>query len=551
MQTMMLHKKTVLGVAIAGMLALGGCGHAIVKQPEERGVKIANDVDGYLKHATRGTPSVETEKRAVRVHQQAWIPAKKITPPHMQPGFNAGLRKLIVNRDFASIQEVGERVTLLTQIPVSVASDVNEADLGGGTTSTPNGAAPSPVPPMPGMAPMPSSPFDLGGMGLGLPNTLGSNINYSGTLAGFLDVAASRFNVSWRWINDGAGIEFFRFETKTFRVKALPGKTTQTSSVSQDGSSAEGGGASAQETSISVDDMSVWTEIEDAVKSMIGSTGRVSVSPALGTLTVTGTPSTVKKVEEYVSRQNDAMSKQVVVNVTVLSVDVTDSDSYGLNWDAVYKTLAQDYNVNLTTAFAPVQGGMEMTWNVIQNGSDYNRFTGSKAIASALSTQGRVSQVTSSAVTTLNNQPVPVSVGRQIAYLQSSSVTMNGDAGSTTTMTPGTINTGFSMNLLPHILDGNQLLLQYSMDLSSLIGMDEVSSGDTMMQTPETESRKFLQRIRLNSGDTLVVSGFEQTNLDARMEGIGAASNFLLGGSVRGNQNRNAIVVLIQPIVVQ
>jgi type II secretory pathway component GspD/PulD (secretin) len=115
------------------------------------------------------------------------------------------------------------------------------------------------------------------------------------------------------------------------------------------------------------------------------------------------------------------------------------------------------------------------------------------------------------------------------------------------------------MNLVPHILDDNKLLLQYAVNLSSLVKLETTSSGGTTVngvttggssiQTPNIDTRNFLQRVALNSGDTLVVAGFEQTDLSAEQQGVGDAENIALGGSKKGKRGKTVIVVLLQPVI--
>jgi type IVB pilus formation R64 PilN family outer membrane protein len=122
-------------------------------------------------------------------------------------------------------------------------------------------------------------------------------------------------------------------------------------------------------------------------------------------------------------------------------------------------------------------------------------------------------------------------------------------APSTTALQPGLITTGFSMNLVPHLLDSKRLLLQYAVDLSSLLSLATVESGGSSIQTPEIETRNFLQRVMLNSGDTLIVTGFEQATQSGAMQGVGDASNIALGGGVKGTKNKMVLVILIQPVI--
>lgn len=548
-----------LGIIAACVATIGtGCSTQMIKGVEKDIEANLTEVEQQYEQAKR---PISLRRPAVEVKQGSWLPSARVKMADRTPGHVAGQRQITINRDFMRIQEVAERVTLLTGIPVTISPEAiapleEEREAEDLMFNSNNGVG---LPPVPGV----NTSAQFMNQDLQRLNNRIVSISYSGPLSGFLDVASSRFNVYWAWDGEGENqrIRIFRMDTKTFRISALPGNTRLTSSVTNNSNSGGGAGGSGttsassqQQTEVSFDGLSVWQGVGEAIESMLTRTGAVTVTPSTGTVTVTDTPHVLTKVEQFVRDQNSSLGKQVTVNVRVLSVDVSDTDQYGVNWDMVYNSLSGRFGVGFASNFAPATDATNLAMRVLStagsDGSKISQWRGSEAIISALSKQGRVSQLTSAAVTTLNNQPVPVQVGRQTAYLASSQTTIS-DGQSSTALTPGTVSTGFSMNLVPHIIDQEALLLQYAVDLSSLISLGTISSGDSTIQTPEIETRNFLQRVRINSGDTLVVTGFEQSNWDASTRGIGSARNTLLGGGVEGNKQRNVLVILIQPTIAE
>ncbi|MEZ1459349.1 PilN family type IVB pilus formation outer membrane protein, partial [Pseudomonas aeruginosa] len=65
----------------------------------------------------------------------------------------------------------------------------------------------------------------------------------------------------------------------------------------------------------------------------------MSLSRATGTLTVTDRPEVLNRVQQLVNRENESITKQVLLNVNVLSVALTDKDQLGIDWNLVYKSL--------------------------------------------------------------------------------------------------------------------------------------------------------------------------------------------------------------------
>lgn len=548
-------KNLLLSTSLLLVLTLAGCSSNTIKTINSDVETEHGKMTQMLGQAGQGKPIEKHKASSIERVEGLWLPTRKLALSEIKVPLNESLAKgITINRTFSNIQEIAERITGLTGIPVIVSpealvSQATTAVAGVGTGSSPIVPALSPM--MGGMPPQ------------GIPGMPGGNsisLVYTGTLAGFLDVASARYGVNWEW-NENK-VRFFRTATQTFRLVALPGDTTLNAKISnQSGGSSGGtsGGTSAssnQEAGVSFAGLSVWKGIEDSIKTMLTTSGLMVVTASTGTVTVTDTPQVLARVEKFIEQQNESLGRQVVVNVRVLAVDLSDSDSYGINWNVIYNSISQNFGLTLNNTVAPAIGASSLALKILSTAgaatnSNIKSWAGSAAVIDALSKQGRVSQVTSASITTLNNQPAPIQVGRQTSYLASSTTTI-GTAGtpSTTTLQPGLITTGFSMNLVPHMLDDKKLLLQYAMDLSSLINLATVTSGDSSIQTPEIETRNFLQRVMLNSGDTLVVTGFEQSSMNGNMQGVGSASNTALGGGVNGSKNKTILVVLIQPVIV-
>ena len=113
----------------------------------------------------------------------------------------------------------------------------------------------------------------------------------------------------------------------------------------------------------------------------------------------------------------------------------------------------------------------------------------------------------------MQGQPLPIQVTSTQGYLASSSTIVGtaATAGSIS-LTPGQVTTGFALILTPRILPNGDIIFQYALDLSSLNSIQTISSGGQEIQVPNVSSRRFVQRAQIHTGDTLILSGYEQTN---------------------------------------
>lgn len=454
------------------------------------------------------------------------------------------------NRRVKSISEFAERMAVLAGVPTRVTPDALQAARG--SSDAPRQSAPvraAMAAPSSLQVPLPAAPAAAS-------PAVGTYLVYrDGDLKGLLDMAAARFGISWKYV-DGA-IEFHHLDTRAFQISAVPGESALTANVGGSSSAGgdnaagagSGGGTSGNTQSAAVrSQLSVFASLEKSVGAMLSSHGNVVSSAATGTLTVTDTPAILARVEKFIERENRTLARQVLINVTVLSVSLGDEDNLGLNWDLVLSELSRRYGIKST--FGADQRGASFSANVL-NTSD-SKFAGSAVIVQALSTQGKVRKETSASVAALNHQPVPVQVARQTAYLKSSQTTISANVGSSTSLTPGVVTSGFTMTVLPSVLDNGTVILQFSTDISTLRRINTVGSnganGGSQIQTPEIDTRNFLQRVAMKSGQTLIVSGFEQMESGVERQGIGTPHNFALGGSLAARTNKEIIVILVTPI---
>ncbi|KAG0189380.1 hypothetical protein DFQ28_003506 [Apophysomyces sp. BC1034] len=489
------------------------------------------------------------------------------------------------------ILEFGQTITKLCGISVRVTPDALAAvngqfafSMSGNQGATPTSAAAVPAVGQQ-LPPLPALPGATGAMGarasgvsLAAAANLISNIKWNDKpVDDLLDVVTSRLGLSWR--KEGGAVSVFYLDTKTFSVFAIPSQTDMNSVVqsgtmaaagvqgASGGPGGTGGGGgisgtsgSTQTTSVT-NKSSITADIVANISSMLTpNVGRMT-RPAsggaaasggfsTGTITVTDTPEVLARIETYLQGENKNITKQVLLNVKVLSVTLSDKDSLGIDWTLVYKSLNGNYEFGLKNLFQADSAAVNGAVSILDTATGRaGQFAGSSLIVQALSQQGRVSTITSPSVTTLNLQPVPVQVARQTSYLASVQTTNTAQVGSTTALTPGTVTTGFNMNLLPYVMPDNNLLLQYSINLSALQRLRSVTSGGSTIEIPEVDNRIFSQKVRLKSGETLVLSGFEQSIDNGNKQGVGNPNNILLGGGMGADNRRDVIVVLITPVV--
>ena len=378
------------------------------------------------------------------------------------------------------------------------------------------GADPAPLTPT--KAPTPGAPADLPDVldvpSSGLGNVL--NISYEGTLRGLLDHVSVASGYGWEFDAKAKTVVFTRLTVKTFTLLSAPGKQEfqgQITNKSKETSNSSIGGGGVNQTVSTADTSSqtmqsnkshysydVWVDTEKAVKALLSPEGSVVGNQATGTITVRDRFENVRQISSYIADINQRLSRQVALTVNVWALEVSDDAEAGIDLQAIFA----NGDVSVVAGSLSSLGGPSTASATIVSGGLKN----STGVLKALKEWGNATQVTSGGGLVLSNQPVPIQSIKRIAYLAGSSSTQS-EYGQTSEITPGEVTTGFAMTIIPHILDRRRVLLQYSINLSSLDELTEFSTQDLTVQLPKTSTRAFSQRSQMQMGQTLVLAGFQ------------------------------------------
>ncbi len=372
-------------------------------------------------------------------------------------------------------------------------------------------------------------------------------VSYQGPLSGFLDEVSSRFGVWWKY--DNKDIYFYRFITKTFVMYSLPTKPNMNVNI---GGSASGSGGSSSISLTSSIDVEMWTQFEKTISSMIGSDAKLTVSPSDGTITLTATPNDIKLVAKYVNEQNARLARQVAISVKIMQVTISDSDSYGLDLKATFDDGVTSVGITGTQGITASDDlSNAISWGILKDNWSAD------AIMQAISKKNRTTLITSGTVTTLNNKPAPIQVTQKQNYISEMTKTNNGTDGDNydISVTTEEIETGFTLDVLPRILEHGRMLVMFNMTLSDLISLEKVSFGNEdenqYIQNPKVESRAFTQEVALSSGESLILTGYEKTSDETNKTGTGSAESSLLGGNADASRERNILVIVLTPVVLE
>lgn len=440
-----------------------------------------------------------SRSRAVDVVAEPYVGVKAV-PIRADEQSQAALNTHVTLRKRGTLGVIAASIADLTPLTVQVGAD--PAPLTGGQKKS---GGQSGNPDLPDL-------LDVPGSG---PSRL-LQISYEGPLRGLLDNVAIASGYGWDFDARTNTVVFSRLSVRTFTILGAPGKREYADNItnkSRESTRSSIGGSNVNATVASSDTSSqtaqanttdykfdIWADTEKAVKALLSPEGSVVGNQAAGTITVRDRAENIRQVSAYIAEINRRLSRQVALTVHVWALEVTDENEAGLDFQMLF---AND-DISIVAGSLASLGSPSSASATIVSGKLKN----STGVLKALKEWGNATQVTSGGGLILSNQPVPIQAIKRIAYLAGSSSSQS-DYGQTTEITPGEVTTGFAMTIIPHILDRRRVLLQYSINLSSLDELTEFSTSDFTIQLPKTSTRAFSQRSTMQMGQTLVLAGFQ------------------------------------------
>ncbi len=355
---------------------------------------------------------------------------------------------------------------------------------------------------------------------------------------------------------------------------------SSSSSSSSSGSDSNSSGTDITTTS----ENDLWKSLEAALKGLVGTgEGRsVIMNPQAGLVTVTAMPKELKTVREFLSKTQEALRRQVIIEAKILEVTLNDGFQSGIDWE----------NLKWRGVNDPERGVFAGTSTGVENGS-YKYYTtnstygvtddiigligggvgiritdGSFATAiQLLKTQGDVTTLSNPRVTALNNQKAVIKVGTDRKYVSDISSSSNSDSSSTS-LSPSisfeTYFSGVALDVLPQIdADGHVLMHIHPSVIKvdddprviNLAGFGGTSSEPMTLPMAKSDVRETDTIVDANSGEIIVLGGLMETSeidRQSRIPGLGDIPG--LGEVFKNRQKvgqKRELVIMLKPVVVR
>lgn len=260
-----------------------------------------------------------------------------------------------------------------------------------------------------------------------------------------------------------------------------------------------------------------WETLDAEIKALLnnGTEEYEAADPIIninaGLITVTGTNSQLTRVGNYLKELKSRLHKQVMIDVSIISVELGNDYSTGINWKKFQLGINTKHD---TTGNLVSTGSADATfYNTLNNSAKNlniinNLNFSMEGLLNFISERGKSKIISSPKVMTLNNQQALITIGDNINYrVQEESQSSTFDSRSNS-FTLYSIFIGVMLNLLPEVSDDGQIMLRINPSLSSFKYAEDDQKQTTIREiAPDTLEKKLSTVVKVNSGDTIILGG--------------------------------------------
>ena len=304
----------------------------------------------------------------------------------------------------------------------------------------------------------------------------------------------------------------------------------------------------------------------------------VIANPETGVISVRATYRQHMRVREFIDRVMKSAGRQVMIEATIVEVNLSDEYQQGINWTVVRNGLPLLQVGPAGTAMpsgVPVSGVIPSMANLTPS---YTRIGANSTMQlfvalRLLESFGNTKVLSSPKISALNNQAALLKVTEDLVYFTLSANYTPGSAGSaptfTLTSTPNTVSVGLVMSVMPQVGEGDEVTLILRPTLSRVVSYvddpavpiylaqarnDGINVSEISSRIPQIQTREMESVIKVRSGDTAVLGGLMRDDVSGTTDqtpGIGSVPG--LGELFKYKKkasSKSELVIFLRPTVV-
>ncbi|MGE4396182.1 MAG: pilus (MSHA type) biogenesis protein MshL [Sulfurimonas sp.] len=309
------------------------------------------------------------------------------------------------------------------------------------------------------------------------------------------------------------------------------GVASQTGRTSTTSQNEEIGGGSAGKSGMkidSTDEVQFWHQLDLELQEVLNRPQDVYlaqppiINKNAGIITVTATVKQMDRLEKYLQKLQEKVQLQVLIDVQLLSVTLSDGKTTGVDWSQLYKLQDIDLSIDklfhknisefeddkITTAIAG--GGASENSHLIKISASGNL----NEVIKFLKTQGDVTSISNPKVLTLNNQAALITAGTEYFYKIISTETLSGTTSGTQSTSEDlqSVFAGVLLDITPEISDDDMITLKINPSVSETATDISAIEGQDRTMPPDLRRRQLSSVVTVKDGNRIILGGLINTS---------------------------------------
>lgn len=282
-------------------------------------------------------------------------------------------------------------------------------------------------------------------------------------------------------------------------------------------------------------------------------------NPESGVISVRATARQHEKVQEFIDRVMNNAKRQVLIEATIVEVQLSDGYQQGIEWSRVrsdnsgFSIKKPTLGTNVTNAVTPFVFSYVDKSNPLNLGATVN----------LLQSFGTLKVLSSPKLTVLNNQTATLKVSEDYVYFNVKADIAAGnattDATKAITTTPQSVSIGFFMSLTAQISDNDMVTLNVRPSISSIADLKQDPNPEIPSNipnyVPQIKTREIESMMRVNSGDIAVLGGLMEDTIDNKNGRTPLLGSIPFFGEILNNRSNSTkkteLVIFIRPTIIR
>ena len=296
----------------------------------------------------------------------------------------------------------------------------------------------------------------------------------------------------------------------------------------------------------------------------------VIANPETGNISVRATQSQHAKVREFLDRVLSSARRQVLIEATIVEVDLSNRYQQGIDW-SLLQTAGSNAGSGITLRPGGNSAGLQ-TGGVVSSIATlsfkqlrlWNGDADLSAMLTLLESFGTLRVLSSPKVSVLNNQSSVLKVVDNKVYF-TISVTPGTAATATTAATPAiyttdikTVPIGFLMTVVPQVSESNEVTLNLRPTISRITGYATdpnpvLAQNNLINRIPEVQTREMESVLRVQSGDIAILGGLMQDSRNNNSDEVPGLNRLSVLGDLfkyrNDSSSKSELVIFLRPTV--